>query len=99
MTHPESRIPNPGSCYCDLWNTHPETLREQGIPQGYCGICSICGKPGHTRVHPQAPLTAAWCDDCYVGLVSARTPAQALRWLILLLALAGLWIGWRGFLG
>ena len=50
-------------CYCGLWKTSPDTLRSQGIPPGYCGLCQTCGKPGHTRHFPgSAPYTGSWCD-------------------------------------
>ena len=53
-------------CYCDLWKTRPEVLRQQGIPEGFCGICERCGKPGHLRHYPgPVPYTGAWCDHCY----------------------------------
>ena len=39
--------------------------QEQGIPDGFCGICERCGKPGHTQHFPgPVPYTGAWCDWC-----------------------------------
>jgi hypothetical protein len=54
------------SCYCSLWETHPKTLEDQGIPPGYCGLCDVCGAPGHMRHFPgAAPYTGAWCRRHY----------------------------------
>ena len=40
-------------------------LSQQGIPEGYCGICERCGKPGHTQHFPgPIPYTGSWCDHC-----------------------------------
>jgi hypothetical protein len=56
----------PRSCYCSLWETNPEFLQKQGLPHGYCGICDLCGDPGHTGHYPgPVPVTGAWCDVCY----------------------------------
>lgn len=55
-----------GHCYCDLWNKSPETLEEQGVPRGFCGLCDVCGKPGHLQHFPGAvPFTGAWCKKHY----------------------------------
>jgi hypothetical protein len=56
----------PRNCFCSLWETNPEFLEKQGLPHGYCGICDLCGDPGHTRHYPgPVPVTGAWCDVCY----------------------------------
>lgn len=61
--HPDPAEP---SCYCDLWEKSPRMLEEQGVPRGYCGLCTVCGKPGHLRHFPGAfPFTGAWCDKHY----------------------------------
>ena len=53
----------PTDRYCSLWNTNPQSLRDQGVPQGFCGYCEICGQPGHTQHFPGAvPYTGAWCS-------------------------------------
>jgi hypothetical protein len=53
-------------CYCGLWETGPATLLARGLPPGYCGFCSMCGKPGHTRHFPgTSPYTGSWCDRDY----------------------------------
>jgi len=61
-----AKKPTEGKCYCGLWKKDPSHLKKQGIPPGYCGLCRICGKPGHTRHFPGAvPFTGAWCDKHY----------------------------------
>ncbi len=50
-------------CYCDSLSTEWKT--QQGYPEGFCGICERCGKPGHTQHFPgPVPYTGAWCDRC-----------------------------------
>lgn len=57
-------------CYCGLWETSPKALEEQGVPKGYCGLCRVCGKPGHLRHFPgSVPYTDAWCDTHYRRLM------------------------------
>ncbi len=90
MTDPEPdptvSNPRPADCYCGLWSTHPAQLRQQGIPQGFCGICQRCQRPGHTRHFPgPVPYTGSWCDTCYRNLAwtwPLRSPAA---WFMLLL--------------
>jgi hypothetical protein len=55
---------NERNCYCD--NLDAGFRRERGIPDGFCGICERCRKPGHTRHSPASvPYTGSWCDRCY----------------------------------
>ncbi len=55
-----------GYCYCDLWNKSPETLEKQGVPRGFCGLCHVCGAPGHLQHFPGAvAFTGAWCKKHY----------------------------------
>jgi len=55
-----------GHCYCDLWNKSPETLEKQGVSRGFCGLCDVCGEPGHLLHFPGAvPFTGAWCKKHY----------------------------------
>jgi O-acetyl-ADP-ribose deacetylase len=55
-----------GHCYCDLWEKNPQTLEKQGVPPGYCGLCNICGSPGHIQNFPgSVPFTGAWCKKHY----------------------------------
>ena len=50
-------------CYCDVVDAR--FRKKNDIPNGYCGICEVCGKPGHTQHFPGAvPYTGAWCDNC-----------------------------------
>lgn len=57
---------NPRGCYCGLWETKPEFMREKNYPPGFCGFCERCGAPGHTRHFPgPVPYTGTWCDRCY----------------------------------
>ncbi len=57
---------SPTNCLCSLWETNPQLLEKQGLPHGYCGICELCGDPGHTRHYPgPVPITGVWCDTCY----------------------------------
>ena len=51
-----------GQCYCNLWVESPHVLEKLGLPRGYCGFCSRCGKPGHLRHAPEGPFTDARCD-------------------------------------
>lgn len=55
-----------GNCYCGLWEKNPETLEKRNIPPGYCGICQVCGKPGHLQHFPgSSPYTGEWCKKHY----------------------------------
>lgn len=47
-------------CYCKQIKV--ESTSEGNLPEGYCGICEICGKLGHTRAHSRLATTSAWCD-------------------------------------
>jgi len=85
---------NERGCYCDLWQKSPQTLEKQGVPRGYCGICEICTKPGHTRHAPGAtPYTGAWCDRCY----RAQTIKHYMLWFGLPTILIAAWIIERFF--
>lgn len=77
-------------CYCSLWQTAPETLRQQGLPEGFCGLCSVCGAPGHLRAHPSAPISDAWCDTCFETISAAGTPwlARVIPVFVVLVTLA-----------
>jgi hypothetical protein len=62
---------NTKGCYCGLWDRTPEVLEARGVPRGFCGLCSVCSAPGHTRHHPgTVPFTGSWCDDHYADLAS-----------------------------
>ena len=52
-------------CYCG--SIPEESLAEQGVPKGFCGLCEICTKPGHLQHFPgSVPYTGAWCDSCFL---------------------------------
>lgn len=77
------------SCYCFLWEQNAESLRQQGIPPGYCGMCQVCGAAGHTRHYPgPVPYTGAWCDACYAQLADRATLGRFIHWVLLLIAFA-----------
>ena len=42
------------------------------IPDGYCGICDVCGEYGHMMAHPRSPTTGSWCDEHYEELLSYK---------------------------
>ncbi len=51
------------TCYCkerEINSNFAKTI--ENIPDGFCGICDICGEPGHMRAHPRQATTGAWCD-------------------------------------
>lgn len=78
--------PNPRHCYCRLWETKPEFLEQKGVPRGYCGMCMVCGQPGHIRHHPGAvPYTGSWCDWHYrrLALTHPATPIGCILWIAL----------------
>ncbi len=53
-------------CYCDIWDTNPAHFESKGVPRGFCGMCEVCGRPGHLRHFPGAvPYTGCWCDYHY----------------------------------
>lgn len=53
-------------CYCGIWDKNPSFYESKGVPRGYCGFCTKCGKPGHIRHFPGAvPFTGCWCDYHY----------------------------------
>lgn len=80
-------------CYCDLWKTDAQALIDEDVPEGYCGLCSICGRPGHIRHYPgSSPYTGSWCDAHYAAVASGFNPI-VLGLNILLIALV-LGLGW-----
>ena len=89
MDHPD---PAERGCYCGLWEKSPKTLEDQGVPRGYCGLCMVCGKPGHLRHFPGAvPFTGAWCDKHYrrILLFDPRGSIGCLAWV----AIVGVVVG------
>ncbi len=72
-------------CQCGLWQTSPDFLRGQGIPEGFCGICQVCGRPGHTRHFPgPVPYTGSWCDSCHRSLAKAWPFRSLAFWFMVL---------------
>lgn len=64
----------PRACYCGSLDR--VFLAEKNIPEGFCGICERCGKPGHTQHFPgPVPYTGAWCDRC-VRIVALTWPLK-----------------------
>ncbi len=81
------------ACYCDSLTA--ETRRERNLPDGYCGVCERCGRPGHTQHFPgPVPYTGAWCDRC-VRIVALTWPLKnPVVWAAVILGVAvlvGLW--------
>jgi len=71
-------------CYCG--HLSKEFLDGEGIPEGYCGICERCGKPGHIQHFPGAvTYTGAWCDSCF-RIVAAKYWIKSLLFSLLSLA-------------
>jgi hypothetical protein len=96
------RSTNPdGDCYCSLWDTDPQALIDEGVPKGYCGLCTSelggirCGKPGHIRHHPgSVPYTGCWCDEHWAVAVDGFTLGPSL----LLVPLGALvLLGWLAY--
>ena len=76
-------------CYCGLWDKEPGFLREQGLPEGFCGKCETCGKPGHTQHFPgPVPYTGSWCESHYRRLLitDPRTNTGCIVWVGLIAA-------------
>jgi hypothetical protein len=97
-----TRSTNPDrDCYCGLWETDSQALIDQGIPEGYCGLCTskirgrVCGKPGHVRQFPGSkPFTGAWCDEHYASAAEGVTLGPCLVLVPLALVLI---VGWLAY--
>lgn len=92
---------NPRGCYCGLWEKEPEYLKRQGVPEGFCGFCDTCKKPGHTRHFPgSSPVTGCWCDVHYrrVALFHPLGVYGKRLWSCALLILVLLWLFLPGWL-
>lgn len=79
-------------CYCSERANNlkfAESLKD--VPEGFCGICDVCGKPGHTSAHPTLPTTGSWCDAHWAELLTKKsvTMQQVVR-AVMLLAMAGI---------
>lgn len=68
--------------YCATIDSKERSAR--GVPDGYCGICSICGKPGHIQHFPgPIPYTGIWCDHCVKILYFKRKVKAVLTYGII----------------
>src|SRR5947199_408692 len=68
----------------------PEGRDTQGLARGYCGLCLICGEPGHTRPHPGAvEFTGSWCDFHYgvLAVTHPLAPVGTFVWLAVIAAI------------
>ena len=89
-------------CYCTERSTNPKLAESmKDLPAGFCGICDVCGGPGHTRAHPSLPTTGAWCDEHWQQLIAQPSvrPDRILAFIIILIAVISLAVAaWR-FIG
>ena len=61
------------NCYCKERESNPKLAKEmKDIPSGYCGLCEICGKPGHMSAHPRLATTGIWCPKHWDDLIKYR---------------------------
>ncbi len=54
------------NCYCDTWARLGGRPQTADFPDGFCGLCSICGDPGHRSHHPYTVGSVSWCDRCFL---------------------------------
>ena len=86
MEEKEENVPD-RNCYCGSLDR--EYLEKEGVPEGYCGICDVCGEPGHMQHFPgPVPYTGAWCDECLKG-VRRGYIIRAIMNSLIMLAVAG----------
>src|SRR5207244_3904871 len=75
---------NKRGCRCGGSETSPGGQEAAGLPRGYCGLCVMCSKPGHSRHHPGAVrFTGAWCDFHYrvLAVIHPLAPVGTFLWL------------------
>lgn len=62
-------------CYCSAREKVPDLYTKLGIPEGFCGLCDIYKRPGHS-CHVPAPLpyTGSWCVEHYQLIKDAFAP-------------------------
>ena len=78
-------------CQCEARRRFPE--KYQGIPEGYCGLCDICGQPGHWRQHPHLKgAGGAWCDRHWEKLIAPKSFGRREAILYHLMALLPLFL-------
>lgn len=86
---------NNNPCYCQLWETDPSGLEAQGLPRGYCGLCQVCAKPGHTMHFPGAvPVTGAWCKRHYLRAAILHPLGWYGKWFYAGLLALGVLVWW-----
>ncbi len=62
----------PAACQCADRRHFPEKFK--GIPEGYCGWCDICGRPGHRRRHPRLKdASGAWCQRHWKKMIAPKS--------------------------
>lgn len=76
------------NCYCQERTSNPRvTEMMKDIPAGYCGLCEICGEPGHTRGHPSLPTTGAWCENHWKEIAKTSNKYSPTQILVIALIL------------
>ncbi len=76
-------------CYCGA----RKAAGENGLPDGFCGVCDVCGRPGHIRPFPGAsPQTGGWCARHYriAAWISLQGRYGFILWLCYSAALVAL---------
>ena len=75
---------NKRGCRCSGSEKTPGGQEPMGLQRGYCGLCVVCGEPGHIRQHPGAGrFTGTWCDLHYRVLAFTHpvAPVGTFLWL------------------
>lgn len=55
------------NCYCDTWKTFGGRPITGEYPDGFCGVCQLCGEAGHRSAPPAVGMAAGvWCDRCFL---------------------------------
>ena len=75
---------NKRGCRCSGSDKNPGNPESVALPGGYCGLCVLCGKPGHVRHHPGAVhFTGTWCDFHYrvLAVMHPLAPVGTFLWL------------------
>jgi len=88
------------TCYCSERESNPELAQSlKNIPEGYCGLCDICGEPGHMRAHPRLSTTGVWCEQHWQELTKYRiiTLSDMIQVIMLLLFAGGILLFGYGF--
>lgn len=68
-----------GICYCKVRAVGAHAHWRE-IPAEHCGLCFLCGAPGHARHHPGGqPCTGVWCDEHFARIAWTYAIADARR--------------------